>query len=299
MIPSCPVIIRSSRQRLPNFSFDVDASARACFDALDPALPEDWRTLAANLASAWRCSPPGRIALAGGQGAGKSTLSNAIIAAGQHFGLRVVALSIDDFYLKRREREALSRRVHPLLATRGPPGTHDIPLCESVMEALKVGGAVAVPFFDKGLDDRAPQTRIVEAPADIVLLEGWCVGARPQPEDRLDQPINTLEAESDPDGRWRRYINDALATDYARLFRAMDELIFLRVPSLDAVVRWRLEQERARPPERRLDEAAVAQFVAHYERLTLWMLEDLPARADVLVELDEGHRVAGCTFAYR
>ncbi len=280
-------------------SFVVDAAARGCFDTLDPTIPEDWRILAANLALRWRSDPPGRVGLAGGQGAGKSTLASAIIAAGQHFGLHVVALSIDDFYLKRREREALARRVHPLLATRGPPGTHDIPLCEAVMDALKVDGTVPVPIFDKGLDDRAPQTRTVQAPADVVLLEGWCVGARPQPADRLDQPINTLEAESDPEGRWRRYVNEALATDYARLFQALDELIFLRVPNLDAVVRWRLEQERARPPQRRLDEAAVAHFVAHYERLTMWMLEDLPERADVLVELDEGHRVAGCTFAHR
>ena len=280
-------------------SFVVDAAARGCFDTLDPTIPEDWRILAANLALRWRSDPPGRVGLAGGQGAGKSTLASAIMGAGRHFGLRIVSISIDDFYLTRSERQALSRRVHPLLATRGPPGTHDIPLCKSVMDALKDNGIVTVPVFDKGLDNRAPETLNVRAPADTILLEGWCVGARPQPADRLDQPINTLEAESDPEGRWRRYVNEALATDYARLFQALDELIFLRVPNLDAVVRWRLQQENARRAELRLDEAAVAHFVAHYERLTMWMLEDLPERADILVELDEGHRVAGCTFADR
>ena len=280
-------------------SFVVDAAARACFDALDPTIPEDWRILAANLALRWRSDPPGRVGLAGGQGAGKSTLASAIMGAGRHFGLRMVSISIDDFYLTRSERQALSRRVHPLLATRGPPGTHDIPLCKSVMDALRVDGIVTVPIFDKGLDNRAPETLNIRAPADIVLLEGWCVGARPEPPDRLDQPINALEAVSDSEGRWRRYINEALATEYARLFGTLDRLIFLRVPNLDAVVRWRLQQEDARPPELRLDETAVTHFVAHYERLTRWMLEDLPGRADVIVELDEGHRVARCSIADR
>ena len=277
-------------------SFVVDSAARACLDALDPAIAEDWRILAANLALRWRSDAPRRVGLAGGQGAGKSTLSSAIVAAGRHFGLRVVSLSIDDFYLTRSEREALADRVHPLLATRGPPGTHDVPLCESVMDALDADGVVTVPVFDKGLDNRAPQTLNVQAPADIVLLEGWCVGARPEPEDRLHPPINALEADSDSQGLWRRHINEALATDYARLFGQLDCLIFLRVPNLDAVVRWRLQQESERPHELRLDEAAVAHFVAHYERLTRWMLEDVPRRADVLVELDEEHRVAGCTL---
>ena len=280
-------------------SFVVDDAARACLDALDPAIPEDWRALAANLALRWRSDAPRRVGLAGGQGVGKSTLSSAIIAAGRHFGLRVVPLSIDDFYLTRSEREALAARVHPLLATRGPPGTHDIPLYRSVMDALQVEGVVTVPIFDKGLDNRAAETLDVQAPADVVLLEGWCVGARPEPPDRLDQPINALEAESDPQGLWRRHINHALATDYARLFGSLDCLVFLRVPNLDAVVRWRLQQENERPPELRLDKAEVAHFVAHYERLTRWMLEDLPGRADVLVELDDGHRVSSCTFANR
>ena len=260
-------------------------------------MPEDWRILAANLVLRWRSEPPARVGLAGGQGAGKSTLSRAIVAAGRHFGLRVVTLSIDDFYRTRSDRETLSRRVHPLLATRGPPGTHDIPLCESVMDALDTDGVVTVPIFDKGLDDRAAETRNVPAPADIVLLEGWCVGARPEPADRIDPPINALEAGSDAEGHWRRHINDALATDYARLYRTLDRLIFLQVPNLAAVVRWRLEQERERPPELRLERTAIAHFVAHYERLTRWMLEDLPRRADVLVQLDEGHRVASFAFA--
>lgn len=259
--------------------------------ALDSDLPEDWRVLAANLALAWRAVTPARIGLSGGQGAGKSTLSRAIVAAGAHFGLIIAPMSIDDFYLTRAERAALAREVHPLLATRGPPGTHDVALCTSVIHAMANTGDVAIPVFDKAHDDRSSDTRTVHGPVDVVLLEGWCVGARAQASNRVEAPVNALEREEDPDGQWRSFVNDALASTYTKLFEMLDCLIFLRVPSLAAVRRWRLEQESARPPERRLDLGQVERFVAHYERLTLWMLEDLPARADVLVDLDEAHRV--------
>ena len=281
---------------MPNDSTLVDRRERACFESLDPALPEDWRRLAAALAVRWRDAAPLRVALAGGQGAGKSTLARAIVAACGYFNLRAEAMSIDDFYRTRAARERLGRDVHALLATRGPPGTHEVGLCESVLDALTRPGEVAVPVFDKGVDDRAGRARRVVGPVDVALLEGWCVGARPQSAERLGTPVNGLEAEADIDGRWRRHVNDALGDAYARLFAGFDCLIFLRVPSLDAVRRWRLAQEADRPPDRRLDAVEVERFVAHYERLTLWMLADLPGRADVLVDLDEAHRVRGTAF---
>ena len=259
-------------------------------------MPGDWRRLAAALAFRWRGAAPLRVGLAGGQGAGKSTLARAIVAASGYFDLRAVAMSIDDFYRTRAARERLGRTVHPLLATRGPPGTHDIGLCESVLHALARPGEVAVPVFDKGVDDRAGRARRVAGPVDVALLEGWCVGARPQAAEVLRTPVNGLEAEADAGGRWRRHVNDALGGAYARLFAGFDCLVFLRVPSLDAVRRWRLAQEADRPPDRRLDAGEVERFVAHYERITLWMLDDLPHRADVLVDLDEAHRVRETAF---
>lgn len=281
---------------MPNDSTVVDRRERACFESLDAALPGDWRRLAAALAVRWRDAGPLRVALAGGQGAGKSTLARAIVAACRYFELRAVAMSIDDFYRTRAARERLGRAVHPLLATRGPPGTHDVGLCESVLDALTRPGEVAVPVFDKGVDDRAGHARRVAGPVDVALLEGWCVGARPQAAEALTVPVNGLEAEADADGRWRRHVNDALGDAYARLFASFDCLVFLRVPSLDAVRRWRLAQEADRPPDQRLHAADVERFVAHYERLTLWMLADLPDRADVLVDLDEAHRVRDTAF---
>lgn len=267
--------------------------ARTCLAALDASLPQDWRVLAAHWAAGWHATrPPRRVALSGGQGAGKSTLGGAIVAAARHFGIKAVALSLDDFYLTRAERQALGRSVHPLFATRGPPGTHDIPLCEATLRAVFRPGITSIPVFDKGQDDRSPTARTVAGPVDLALIEGWCLGTRPEPPARLAAPVNALEAREDPAGVWRRHVNAALAGHYARLFATFDHRIHLQVPSLAAVRRWRLLAEGERAPARRLDAAAIDRFVAHYERLTIWMREELGARADVVVELDGRHRVA-------
>lgn len=122
--------------------------------------------------------------------------------------------------------------VHPLLATRGVPGTHDPALGLQLFSALDRREPVALPVFDKALDDRAPpeQWPVVPSDRELVIFEGWCVGARPQRAEELDQPINRLEAEEDRDGRWRRYVNDALAGDYQPLFARLDLLVLLAAP---------------------------------------------------------------------
>jgi D-glycerate 3-kinase len=234
---------------------------------------------------------PLRVGIAGAQGSGKSTLTRELAVALQRREIPVAACSLDDFYLTRREREGLAATVHPLLITRGVPGTHDVGLCQQVLAALP-DQAVRVPRFDKGSDDRCDEHDWPSAgPARVVILEGWCVGARPQPASALVTPVNALEREEDPDGRWRGFVNTALSGAYQRLFDSLDYLVFLSVPDFAAVRRWRGEQELALPRGQRMDEARLERFIAHYERLTRWMLDDLPARADLVVALDTAHRV--------
>ena len=180
--------------------------------------------------------------------------------------------------------------MHPLFETRGPPGTHDVPALAAALDGLLESKAVPVPRFDKGLDDRAGERRL-EGPFDLIVLEGWCVGAAPVARDALEVPINALEREVDPDAAWRRHANDCLAGAYAALWRRLDALVFLEVPDLAAVRRWRLQQEAERAPSQRLDEAGVARFVEHYERITRAMLEDLPERCDWRVAFDTTHRI--------
>jgi D-glycerate 3-kinase len=229
------------------------------------------------------------LGLCGAQGSGKSTIAAAtarLLAAG---GLQAVALSLDDFYLGREARSWLAQKVHPLLAVRGPPGTHDVALACAILDSLGRPGTTPLPAFDKARDERRPQAewREVEGPLDVVILEGWCVGARPQPPELLAEPVNELERREDPDGRWRRYADRQLAGPYQALFARLDTLVLLAAPGFEVVRDWRAEQEhklRARTGGG-MSNAEVARFVEHYERLTRWILREMPGRADWRVAL--------------
>jgi len=249
---------------------------------------------------------PVTVGVCGAQASGKSTLCAAIARALEARGLRVAVLSIDDLYLQREARQALARHVHPLLATRGPPGTHDVALGHAVLDSLRRPGRTALPRFDKARDTRKPRAAWdeVEGPVDVVLFEGWCVGARPQVVDALIDPVNELERLEDPEGLWRTYVNDALAGPYQALFARQDQLVLLRPPGFEVVLKWRIEQEhklkaRLKASDESLartqSDAAIARFVAHYERLTRHILKEMPTRADVVIGLDATRAITGVT----
>jgi D-glycerate 3-kinase len=190
--------------------------------------------------------------------------------------------------------------VHPLLATRGVPGTHDIGLGLATFAALDRGEAVRLPRFDKARDDRAEPDRWPVAPdgCQLVIFEGWCVGARPQPAEKLVEPVNSLERERDTGADWRRYVNAALSGPYATLFARIDLLFLLAAPGWDQVFAWRLEQEQALRRvapggDGLMDETTLRTFVSHYERLTRWILSEMPARADLTLRLAADRQCIG------
>ena len=243
-----------------------------------------------------RGSWPLVVGLCGPQGSGKSTLAAAL----ENRFPGAVTLSLDDLYLTRAERERLAGEVHPLLVTRGVPGTHDIGLGLDTLAALDRGEPVRLPRFDKARDDRVDSAHWPPAPerCQLVIFEGWCVGASPQPDDALIAPINRLECERDPDGSWRGYVNAALAGPYAALFSRIGFLAFLRAPAWEQVFAWRLEQEealrRVRPDgERLMEETELRTFISHFERLTRWMLGEMPRRADLTLQLAADRRCVG------
>jgi len=253
-----------------------------------------WRPLSEDIAERWEGRPL-IVGINGAQGSGKTTLCRFLEALMLEHNLRATTLSLDDLYLTRAERQQLARDEHPLFATRGVPGTHDVALGERLLDELAAGRPVALPHFDKASDDRAPIGMFVEEPAEVILFEGWCVGAVPQPAAALREPVNRLEAEDDPDGVWRREVNRRLATDYAELFGRLDLTVMLKVESFEAVRAHRLLQEQklaARSPggSAIMDEAALDRFLMHYERLTRWQLEEMPARADMLVPIGADQR---------
>jgi D-glycerate 3-kinase len=247
---------------------------------------------------------PFTVGICGPQGSGKSTLTAILRELLAERGLSVAVLSLDDFYLGRSEREQLARTVHPLLATRGVPGTHDIDLAERTFDALRSTGRVPIPSFDKALDNRRPESAwtSVTAPVDIILFEGWCVGARPQDDAALREPLNELEREHDANGVWRRYVNEQLGRRYRSLFARIDELVLLKSPTFEIVYAWRAEQERklresieraGGDTSRLMGEAALRRFIEHYERLTRHILDEMPTRADIVIEFDAERRPRG------
>lgn len=234
------------------------------------------------------------IGLCGAQGSGKSTVATYAARLLEGRGLRAVALSLDDFYLTHDARQRLARAVHPLLAVRGPPGTHDVGMAGAAIDQLRSKGKVSLPCFDKAADNRAPRGTwpTVASPVDVIILEGWCVGAVSQGRAALVTPVNDLERDEDPDGVWRGYVNDQLDGPYQALFARLHDLVFLQAPSFEVVAGWRGEQEaklRAKGAGG-MSEAQVTRFVAYYERLTRWMLAEMPARADWVVTLDADRR---------
>jgi D-glycerate 3-kinase len=251
-----------------------------------------------------RSRRPYILGLSGLQGSGKSTLARVMKAEAEARGWPTEVLTLDDFYYPRSERETLAREVHPLLRTRGVPGTHEIELLLSVLAALPQASdklPVTWPRFDKGRDTRIPPSRWpkVTRPPRLVILEGWALGLRPQLQAALETPVNALEREEDPDCRWRHWVNKQLRA-YQPLWRKLDALIVLQAPNWDVVRRWRGEQEEALLARRAplaMDAAAMVRFLAHFERLSRHALATLPALADSVVEYDDERHVTGLTHA--
>lgn len=233
--------------------------------------------------------------LSGAQGTGKSTLARLMkVLLEQLFGLRVAILSLDDLYLSKEIRQHRSETYHPLLTTRGVPGTHDVELGVHVLGNLRAGETVALPRFDKGADEPFPkfQWPIWNGRCDVVLFEGWCIGARPQRSDELEEPVNGLERLEDSTGDWRWYVNRQLGGAYQTLFAELDLLVLLRPPDFDRVYDWREEQEarlRDTGGTHVMTPTAVRRFVMHFERLTRFIWEEMPGRADAVVYLGDDH----------
>lgn len=232
------------------------------------------------------------IGLCGAQGSGKSTIARYAVRLLEQRRLRAVALSLDDFYLTHDARQRLAREVHPLLATRGPPGTHDVAMAGAAIDQLRSKGKVTLPRFDKATDSRTLRGtwETIASPVDVILLEGWCVGAVSQGRAALATPINDLERDEDPQGVWRAYVNDQLDGPYQALFARLHDLILLEAPSFEVVAGWRQEQEAKlrKKGAGGMTPDEITRFVSYYERLTRWTLAEMPARADWVVTLDAG-----------
>ena len=237
-----------------------------------------------------------KFIIAGSQGAGKSTLAILFkLALEKIYKKKVMLLSIDDYYLSKKKRIMLSKKIHPLLITRGVPGTHDVvALKNDIINFQQKKFPITTPTFNKLKDDVSIKKKIIKN-AEILLLEGWCCGAPSINNEYLFENINSLESKLDKNKTWRQFYNSQLKRDYKKVFSLFDQQIYIQPPSFNYIIKWRYAQEKNNALKSRkkdfMSKNDLQAFIQHYEKLTKWMMKTMPAKADILIKIDGNQRI--------
>jgi len=243
------------------------------------------------------------IGLAGGQGTGKTTISSIIkIILIRYFKFKVFKISLDDFYKTRKQRYQLSKKIHPLLMTRGAPGTHDVNLISHFLRNTKKKKfkALNLPKFDKSIDDRTKKKKWykVKSRPDIIIFEGWCVGAKPQKNMELIKPINSLEKIFDKSMKWRKYVNFQLTNKYKKFHNLIDCLLYLKAKDFSLLKRWRLKQEKklllkykGKKKLKIMNKDEVLKFMMTYQRVTEQMFRTAEKFSSIVMMLNDKHQI--------
>ena len=246
------------------------------------------------------------LGFSGGQGSGKTTVAKILkIILKKFFKREIYVSSIDDFYKTLKDRNEMSHTIHPMFKTRGVPGTHDISLVKKFFDFIKKKNfkKFKLPKFDKSMDDRLKKkywSNIKKRP-EIVILEGWCVGAKPQSNSIINKSINVLEKYEDKHLIWRKYANEKLKKEYKKLFAMIDHFIFMKIPNFNVVYEWRLLQEsklrkKSHSSKKIMSYNEIKRFIMFYERITLQMIKDLSKSASVVIFLKTNHKIKKILF---
>ena len=241
------------------------------------------------------------LGVSGGQGSGKTTITGILrIILKKFFKRRILISSIDDFYKTLKERNKMSYSIHPLFKTRGVPGTHDVKLIKNFFNFVKKKKfkVFKLPKFDKSIDDRLKKKhwfKVKEKP-QIVILEGWCVGAKPQTNSLIKKTTNILEKQEDKNLIWRKHVNKKLKKEYKNFFAMIDHFIFIKIPDFNMVFKWRLLQEKKLKnklnfKKKIMSYNEIKRFIMFYERITLQMIKDLSKSASMVLLLKKNHKI--------
>ena len=258
-----------------------------------------------------RNKKPYFVGLAGGQGTGKTTVSSLVkIILEKYFKLKVFKISIDDFYKTRKERNSLSKRIHPMLMTRGVPGTHDINMMLSFFKKTKNKNfkKMILPSFNKAIDDRFSKKywyKINQKP-DVIIFEGWCVGAKAELNKTLKKPINSMEKINDKKLVWRKYVNLQLRNKYKELYSQLNSMVYLKAKNFNMLQKWRLKQERKLRLKTKkvsshkiMSKKNVINFMQTYQRITENMFKNTPKYASIVINLNSNHQIKSAVYKNR
>ncbi len=248
------------------------------------------------------------VGLSGGQGSGKTTLASIIsIILKKYFKLNVFTISIDDFYKTRKERFLLSQKIHPFLQTRGVPGTHDIKIMLNLFKSIKRKKfkSLKLPKFNKAIDDRYNKKSwySVKKRPDIIIFEGWCVGAKAEKNNTLKKTVNSLEKLKDAKLIWRRYVNDQLKTKYKQLYDQLNCLLYIKCDNFTLLRKWRIKQEKKLKIKNKrsnnhkiMNNIEVINFMQTYQRVTQNMLKYVPKYASIILNLNTNHQIKSVIY---
>ncbi|MDB4216488.1 uridine kinase, partial [Candidatus Pelagibacter sp.] len=165
--------------------------------------------------------------------------------------------------------------------------------------------SLQIPTFNKAIDDRCQKSLWykIKTKPDVVIFEGWCVGARPQLNSQLKKPINSLEKVHDHGAKWRTYVNNQLKTKYNALFKQLDGLLYLKARNFSLLREWRLKQERKLWVQTKnkknlkiMSSGDVINFMQTYQRITQQMFKDAIKSSSVIMNLNGNHQIEKIKF---
>lgn len=302
---------REMRHRARLFSYSCDRIIKICQEmgflseeTIIETLWVLWLPLTLQLAEKKQnLSRPLIQGILGGQGSGKTTLTQIVCLLLQYLGYKAIGISIDDFYKTYAERQQLKIK-DPRLMRRGPPGTHDLNLALKTFNQLlqaKPKELIPIPRFNKALHhgdgDRLPSPEFVHD-IDLILFEGWFVGVRPVEKTFFNQSLPREVAEV-ISLRYLQFARDnrRRLKEYLPLWGKLDSLIVLYPQDYRWSLAWRIEAEHQMIASQHtgMSDAEVQEFVYYFWRslhpeLYIKPLIRDPRYVDLVIEIAQDHR---------